>query len=60
MLNAAVPMEAYDADEFTSNMVDSAWSRVPLNYRASDWNKLFLANLKVSFMAKNQRQKKHT
>ncbi len=44
MLNAAVPMEAYDETEFSQNMVDSAWSGVPLNYRASDWNKLFQAD----------------
>lgn len=44
MLNAAVPMEAYDETEFSSNMVDSAWGGVPLNYRASDWNKLFQTN----------------
>ena len=43
MLNAAVPMEAYDETEFLQNMVDSAWNGVPLNYRASDWNKLFQA-----------------
>ena len=44
MLNAAVPMEAYDETEFTQNMIDSAWNGVPLNYRASDWNKLFQAS----------------
>ena len=41
MLNAAVPMEAYDADSSTSNMVDSAWADVPDNYRASGWSGLF-------------------
>ena len=44
MLNAAVPMEAYDADAFSSNMVDSAWDNVPLNYRASNWSNLFETN----------------
>ena len=44
MLNAAVPMEAYDTDMFTSNMVDSAWSNVPVQYRASDWSSLFATN----------------
>ena len=44
MLNAAVPMEAYDEDAFTSNMVDSAWSNVPITYRASDWSSLFETN----------------
>ena len=41
MLNAAVPMEAYDVDSSTSNMVDSAWSNVPENYRASGWSNLY-------------------
>ena len=44
MLNAAVPMEAYDVEAFTSNMVDSAWSNVPIQYRASDWSSLFATN----------------
>ena len=44
MLNAAVPMEAYDAGEFTSNMVDSVWRDVPVNYRASNWSRLFETN----------------
>ena len=41
MLNAAVPMEAYDETEFSANMVDSAWSNVPAQYRASMWSTLF-------------------
>jgi len=41
MLNAAVPMEAYDVTADAVEMVDSAWSNVPVNYRASDWNTLF-------------------
>ena len=44
MLNAAVPMEAYDETSFSSNMVDSAWSNVPTPYRASDWSSLFVTN----------------
>ena len=44
MLNAAVPMEAYDAEEASSNMIDLAWRNVPLNYRASGWSKLFAAS----------------
>ncbi len=44
MLNAAVPMEAYDSTEFSSNMVDSAWSNVPITYRASNWSSLFATN----------------
>ena len=44
MLNAAVPMEAYDATANVDEMVDSAWSNVPPNYRASDWSTLFMTN----------------
>ena len=44
MLNAAVPMEAYDEEAFSSNMVDSAWSNVPITCRASDWSSLFETN----------------
>jgi hypothetical protein len=44
MLNAAVPMEAYDADADAAAMLDSEWSKVPVSYRASDWNTLFPAN----------------
>ena len=44
MLNAAVPMEAYDEAAFSSNMVDAAWSNVPITYRASDWSSLFATN----------------
>lgn len=44
MLNAAVPMEAYTTNAVTvSQMIDDAWELVPLQYRASDWNKLFLS-----------------
>ena len=44
MLNAAVPMEAYDVVAEANEMVDSAWSNVPINYRASDWSTLFATN----------------
>ena len=44
MLNAAVPMEAYDVAADAAEMVDSAWSNVPPNYRASDWSTLFTNN----------------
>ena len=44
MLNAAVPMEAYDTDADASAMIDSEWRNVPLSYRASDWNTLFHVN----------------
>lgn len=40
MLNAAVPMEAYNEEEHTSNMVDSAWLGVP-SYWASRWYQWF-------------------
>ena len=41
MLNAAVPVEAYDETADADEMVDSEWSNVPINYRASDWSSLF-------------------
>ena len=44
MLNAAVPMEAYDIDADVTAMIDSEWRNVPLSYRASDWNTLFPTN----------------
>ena len=44
MLNAALPMEAYDTEADMSEMVDSEWRNVPLSYRASDWSTLFPAN----------------
>ena len=44
MLNAAVPMEAYDETMDADEMVDSEWSNVPVNYRASDWSSLFTPN----------------
>ena len=44
MLNAAVPMEAYDVEADASAMLDSEWSNVPLSFRASDWNTLFSTN----------------
>ena len=44
MLNAAVPMEAYDLAADAAEMVDSAWSNVPPNYRASGWSTLFATN----------------
>jgi hypothetical protein len=44
MLNAAVPMEAYDIASDEAAMVDTEWTNVPLQYRASDWSKLFPTN----------------
>ena len=44
MLNAAVPMDAYDVDADAAAMLDSEWRNVPLSYRASDWSGLFPAN----------------
>ena len=44
MLNAAVPMEAYDVDADAAAMLDPEWSNVPVSYRASDWSGLFPAN----------------
>ncbi len=44
MLNAAVPMEAYDANANAAAMVDQEWAVVPTRYRASDWNVLFPTN----------------
>jgi len=44
MLNAAVPMEAYDVDADAAAMLDPEWINVPVSYRASDWSKLFPAN----------------
>ena len=40
MLNAAVPMEAYDGKSQADDMVDGAWSDVP-QFRASRWHKWF-------------------
>ena len=40
MLNAAVPMEAYDDEAQTDSMVDGAWSDVP-QFRASRWHEWF-------------------
>ena len=44
MLNAAVPMEAYDIDADEQAMIDTEWMNVPLHYRASDWSNLFPQN----------------
>ena len=44
MLNAAVPMEAYDNGSFSSVMCDEEWEKVPSNYLAANWSKLFPAN----------------
>ena len=44
MLNAAVPMEAYDEAAAEIAMIDSEWSAVPPQYRASDWWGLFPTN----------------
>ena len=42
MLNAAVPMEAYDAIAYSDNMVDAAWRGI-LQHRASRWFQWFAA-----------------
>lgn len=44
MLNAAVPMEAYDNGSFSSVMCDEEWEKVPSNYLAANWSKLFPVN----------------
>ena len=44
MLNAAVPMEAYDVASFSPNMIDAAWTNVSASYRASNWSGLFETN----------------
>ncbi len=44
MLNAAVPMEAYDATAYAGAMVDTEWSLVPREYWASNWNQLFVTD----------------
>jgi hypothetical protein len=44
MLNAAVPIEAYNIESDEAAMVDTEWTNVPLQYRASDWSKLFPTN----------------
>lgn len=40
MMNAAVPLEAYDDSAYAQNMVDSAWMSVP-QFRASRWSNWF-------------------
>ena len=41
MLNAAVPMEAYDIMSRTTNMVGKAWRSTPSRIRSSEWSNLF-------------------
>jgi len=41
MLNAAVPMEAYDASAYAGEMVDTEWRKVPERYWAANWSTLF-------------------
>jgi hypothetical protein len=41
MLNAAVPMEAYDENAYDNMMIDGAWSNVPESMRASRFSDLF-------------------
>ena len=43
MLNAAVPMEAYDREAQTDSMVDGAWRDVSPRHRASRWHGWFAA-----------------
>ena len=42
MLNAAVPMESYDATAYAGAMVDTEWSLIPQEYWASNWGQLFV------------------
>jgi hypothetical protein len=41
MLNAAVPIEAYNEDAYSSLMIDGAWSDIPESMRASRYSDLF-------------------
>ena len=41
MLNAAVPMEAYDDASISTNMVAKAWRSTPSRIRSSEWSDLF-------------------
>ena len=41
MLNAAVPMEAYDASSQSGLMVDGAWKDMDTSFRASRWSEQF-------------------
>jgi hypothetical protein len=41
MLNAAVPMEAYDENAYNSMMIDGAWSDVQESMRASRFSDIF-------------------
>ena len=41
MINAAVPMEAYDEDVNNRLMIDGAWSDIPESMRASRYSDLF-------------------
>jgi hypothetical protein len=41
MLNAAVPIEAYDENAYDNMMIDGAWSNVPESMRASRFSDLF-------------------
>jgi hypothetical protein len=41
MLNAAVPIEAYNEDAYSSLMIDGAWSDIPESMRASRYSGLF-------------------
>ena len=41
MLNAAVPIEAYNEDAYSSLMSDGAWSDIPESMRASRYSDLF-------------------
>jgi pimeloyl-ACP methyl ester carboxylesterase len=41
MINAAVPMEAYDATANNALMIDGAWKDMPIKFRASRWSTQF-------------------
>jgi hypothetical protein len=44
MLNAAVPIEAYDATVYNNLMIDGAWKDLPVKFRASRWSSQFSQN----------------
>ena len=41
MINAAVPMEAYDSTANNALMIDGAWKDMPTRFRASHWSSQF-------------------
>ena len=41
IMDGAVAISAYDSEEYSSDMIDSAWENVNPSYRASRWYELF-------------------